>query len=66
MTMDFEYGEHPTHESIVNISEIWSKGISYGIDLKTGTTDMSWGSKRCHRVQTEAYNYWFKPHIQEQ
>ncbi len=41
VSMDFEYGEHLPHESVVNISGMWFKSITYGIDPKTGTIDMN-------------------------
>ncbi|PIM95344.1 Serine hydroxymethyltransferase [Candidatus Hodgkinia cicadicola] len=41
MAMDFGYNGHSTHESVVNISGMYFKRISYGIDPKTGTIDMN-------------------------
>lgn len=41
MAMDFKYGEHSTHESVVNIFGMWFKTISYGVNPRTGIIDMS-------------------------
>ncbi len=41
MAMDFKYGEHSIHESVVNIFGIWFKTISYGVNPRTGIIDMS-------------------------
>ncbi|PIM96241.1 Serine hydroxymethyltransferase [Candidatus Hodgkinia cicadicola] len=41
MGMDLKCGGHLTHGSTVNISGMWFKSVSYGVDLKTGTIDMN-------------------------
>ncbi|PIM96064.1 Serine hydroxymethyltransferase [Candidatus Hodgkinia cicadicola] len=41
MGMDQKYGGRFTHGSVVHISGMWLKYISYGIDLKTGLIDMN-------------------------
>ncbi len=41
MGMDLKHGGYFMHGSVVNISGMWLKGISYGIDPKTGLIDMN-------------------------
>ncbi len=40
MAMDQKYGGYLKHGSVVNISGMWFKSISYGIDPKTGLINM--------------------------
>ncbi len=41
MGMDLKCGGHLSHGSTVNISGMWFKSVSYGVDPKTGLIDMN-------------------------